>query len=335
MVKIGILGAGSFVQRRILPILSKIESIQPTCLFNRNIEKAKEIAAKFHIPYAVASREELINHPEVEAIFIASPNCCHEEDAIACASSGKPVLCEKPLAPTVAAIQRMQAAFSNSSGQLFVGQSLRFKPAIQTAKQLLANGEIGGLLNVRAYFTLPVPKDNWRYKKSYGGGALQDIGVHLVDLIRFITSDEIASVFAQGDSEECESSAMALGKLRSGANFTLECSMDQPLRSGFELIGTKGRLVSVGSLRQTYDPGESLSLIREDDSITSLPLKANDIYEAEFIHFAALVRGEATSMIDAHEGLSNQLVIEAIYASMASNLPREMYDNGHEFLEMS
>ncbi|MGD2169410.1 MAG: Gfo/Idh/MocA family oxidoreductase [Chlamydiota bacterium] len=326
-IKMGILGAGSFVQRRILPILPKVPTIQPICIFNRSLEKAEKIANQFAVPYAVSSKEELLRHPEVDAIFIATPNHCHEEDAIACAKAKKPVLCEKPLAPTVKAIMRMQESFSQTATMLLVGQSLRFKPAIQKAKQFIAEKELGELLHVRAYFSLFVPKNNWRYNKRSGGGVLQDIGVHLIDLIRFITGSEIEAIYAIADAEEssqCDTTVTAIGKLQCGADYTFECSMDQPLRSGFEIIGSKARLISSNSLRQTYDPGETLCLVREDDSVTYFPLRAKDIYEAELAHFGAVLQQKEASFLDSKEGLANQMVIEAAYASIFDKSPQKI-----------
>lgn len=323
-IRLGILGAGSFVQRRILPILDKVDAIEPVSIWNRRLESGSQVATKFKIPKVASTREELLSDADIDAIFIATPNHRHEEDAQACAVAKKPTLCEKPLAPTVAEISRMQKSFQESGVNLYVGQSLRFKPAVEIAKHLLARGELGELQQIRAYFALTVAPENWRFHKSLGGGVLQDVGVHLVDLIRNITGDEFATIFAIADVEkqaECETTVSALGKLKSGTTFQFECSMNQHLRSGFELIGTDGRLVSSGSLRQTYDPIERLCLVRKDDSVTHLPLRARDIYEAEMNHFGAILKGQETSILDASEGMSNQKVIEAAYASILEKRP--------------
>lgn len=122
-------------------------------------------------------------------------------DAIACAACSKPTLCEKPLAPTVSGIVKMLEAFQKQSVPLFVGQSLRFKFCVQKAKQLLQSGRLGQLLSIRTHFSVPVPKENWRHQKAQGGGVLQDIGVHLIDLIRFISGEEIQSISATANHD--------------------------------------------------------------------------------------------------------------------------------------
>ena len=83
-LKLGILSCGSFPTYRILPFLKAIDAVEVVCIHNRNWETAKGIAAKFGIPRAVSTREELLLDPEVEAIHITSPNFLHEEDALAC-----------------------------------------------------------------------------------------------------------------------------------------------------------------------------------------------------------------------------------------------------------
>lgn len=321
-IRLGILGAGSFVQRRILPILKDVPLIQVTCLHKQNLIEAKQTALQFGIPHAVSSRLELLNHPEVDAVFIATPNYSHKEDAIACAEARKPTLCEKPLAPTSQAIIEMQKKFKQNSIPLFVGHSLRFKPAVQKAKELLKNGMLGKLLHIRAYFTLSVPQDNWRCKKSYGGGVLQDIGVHLIDLIQFISGENISLIHALANptfnqtSDESEHYVIAQGHLTNEATFSFECSMKQSLRSGFEIVGTKSRLISLESLRQTDEAGESFQFIQKNNDWIDVPLKANNVYAEELMHFAQVLKGRASSLIPSSIGLNNQQIIEAAYDSI-------------------
>lgn len=328
---LGIIGCGSFIQRRILPALSEVDTIKLVCLQKRDVEEAKKIAKKFNVPYAVSSREDLLNNTEVEAVFIGTPNHMHAEDAIACAKALKPTLCEKPLAPTVEEIKRMLEAFRQSSTPFFVGQSLRFKPSVQIAKQMLQKGTLGTLLHLRACFSIPLPDDNWRQKKEYGGGVLQDMGIHLIDLIRYISEQEVTSIYAATDpwwkpsSLQAEKTVNAICRLSCGGIATFDCSFEQPFHSGFEVIGSKSRLISSNSLRQTFDPIESLCHIQEDDSKLYYPLKASNVYIDELKHFAEAAVGNTNSIIPAEIGLQNQKIVEAAYQSLASQHSTQLY----------
>jgi len=258
--------------------------------------------------------------PQVEAVYIATTNHLHEEDAIAWAVRFLPTLCEKPLAPTVSASEKMIESFHKRSVPLFVGQSLRFKFCVQTAKHLLQSGKLGRLLSIRTHFSVQVSKENWRHQKARGGGALQDIGVHLIDLIRFISGQEIRSIFALANSDyqnsalEAEQTVTAICRLADGAVGSFECSFTQPFSSGFEVIGTKARLVSKDSLRQADDLLETLYL-KEGDEKFNFSILASNIYIEELKHFADALQGKP-SIISAAEGLQNQKVIEAAYHSI-------------------
>lgn len=321
-LRLGIIGCGSFVQRRILPILEEVYSIKVVAIQKRDLNEAKMIARKFNIPHATSQREELLCLPDVEAVFIASTNQRHEEDAIACAQAGKPTLCEKPLAPSSEEIGRMINAFKQNATPLCVGHSLRFKPFAHIAKELLQKGILGNLLSIRAQYCIPLSKENWRYEKKCGGGALQDLGIHLIDLIHFISEERIETVQAFANSEfknedQVEETVAALCRLSKGAIATFECSMQQPFHSRFEIIGSKSRLLSSNSLRQTYDPIESLCHVMPDDSRYYYPLKASNVFVDELKHFAECVTGQIPSIIPAKIGMQNQNVIQGAYHSIA------------------
>lgn len=319
-LKLGILGCGGFMMRRIPPFLREMSTIRIVCIQNRNQAKAEAIANQFNIPRAVSQREDLLADPEVEAIHITSPNFLHEEDAIACAAVGKPTLCEKPLSTSLESVNRMIEAFEHRSIPFFVGHQMRFKPAIQKAKELFLSGEFGNLLQLRAYYySRTIPAGNWRLKKGNGGGALQEIGIHLVDLIHFITGEEIKEVRALSSLSEIDRMVSVQGKLPSGTLISFECAYERPYYSGFEIIGTRSRLVSSESLRQTYDPVESLYLSRENGEAIYYPLQAIDVYAEEYRHFAKAVIQGAHIPIEAKISRANQRVIDEAYRSLESS----------------
>lgn len=313
-LKIGILGCGSFITRRILPLLKEMKTIRVVCIHNRNQAKAAAIAKQFNIPLAVSNRETLLVHPEVEAVHIASPNFLHEEDALACAVAGLPTLCEKPLSTSLDSVIRMVDAFKDRSIPFFVGHQMRFKPAVQKAKELLLAKEFGTLLHLRAYYySRPIPENDWRFGKGNGGDVIQEIGIHLVDLIHFISGEQITEVHA------CKTDQMASlqGKLPSGALVSFECAYARSYYSGFEVIGTKSRLISCNSLRQTDDPGESLCIIEEDKTI-EYPLQRVNVYLEEYNHFAKAVVQGLPSTIEANISLANQSVIDQAHQQHSS-----------------
>lgn len=318
-LRVGILGCGGFFLRRIVPALKEVKTVRIVSMQNRSLEKALALAEQYGIPRAVSSREELLSNPDVELVHIMSPNFLHEEDALACAAAGKAALCEKPLSTSLSSVARMIQAFAQKNLPFFVGHQLRFKPALQKARALLLSKELGELLQIRAYFySCPLSPDNWRLIPHQGGGALQEIGIHLVDLIHFLTGQEMTQLQALSCKSHVDQQVSVQGKLSQGALASFACAYGSAFYNGFEVIGTKKRLVSSESLRQTLDPIESFCMIGDTGEKIFHPIQAIDVYAEEYKHLALAITQNIPSPIEASISLSNQRVIDAAYASLES-----------------
>jgi predicted dehydrogenase len=135
----------------------------------------------------------------VDLVDIATPNHVHAEQAIAALEAGKHVVCEKPLAGTLADAEAMAAAAERASGQTFVWYSYRRVPAVALAHRLVASGALGRIYHVRAAYLQgwggPEAPLVWRFQGDVAGsGAHGDLGAHIIDAVRFVTGEEIVSV---------------------------------------------------------------------------------------------------------------------------------------------
>ncbi len=310
-LRMGVLGCGGFLLRRVLPMVKLMEGIKIVCVQNRNVEKAKRIADEFGIPHGVGTREELLSCKEVEAVHVASPNFLHEEDAIACAKAGKPTLCEKPLSTSAESARRMIGEFEQRGVLLCVGHQMRFKEAVLRARELLKGGRLGRLIHLRAfYYSQTIPEGNWRLKEGMGGGALQEIGIHLIDLIHFVTGEEIVEARMIG-GPGAERMASFQGRLSGGATVSFECGFERPYYNGFEVIGSEARVVSSDSLRQVDGPGETFSIIAKEQ--TDVRMEMRNVYVDEFVHFANVATNGGPTVIGAEIGLAAQKVVDMAY----------------------
>src|SRR5580658_6415539 len=97
MIRFGIAGFGLHAVRRLMPGFALAQNCSVVALARRDAEKARTAAAEYSIPHVFASTEELSRYPDVDAVFVATPNACHLQDVIAAVRAGKPVLCEKPM----------------------------------------------------------------------------------------------------------------------------------------------------------------------------------------------------------------------------------------------
>jgi predicted dehydrogenase len=169
----------------------------------RNADAAGDVARRFGWESVETDWRALLDRDDIDVIDICTPGNTHAEIAIAALEAGKHVLCEKPLANTVAEAEAMAAAAAAAAGRgvrAMVGFTYRRTPAVAFARQLVASGRLGRIRHVRGQYLQDWLADedaplSWRLDKSLAGsGALGDIGAHIIDMAQFVTGDHIASV---------------------------------------------------------------------------------------------------------------------------------------------
>ncbi|GAA3581473.1 Gfo/Idh/MocA family oxidoreductase [Kribbella ginsengisoli] len=182
--------------------------LQPemTVLCGRNAEALNKAATKLGWSQTETDWRKLLTRDDVQLIDVCTPGDSHAEIAIAALQAGKHVLCEKPLANTVAEAEQMAAAAAEAAAngiRSMVGFTYRRVPAIGLARKLVAEGKLGTIRHVRAQYLQdwiadPEAPLSWRLdKEKAGSGALGDIGAHIVDLTQYITGDLITEVSGQ------------------------------------------------------------------------------------------------------------------------------------------
>ena len=169
----------------------------------RNEAAATEVAQRFGWESVETDWRALLTRDDIDVIDICTPGNTHAEIAVAALEAGKHVLCEKPLANTVAEAEAMAAAASEAAKngvRAMVGFTYRRAPAVSFARQLVASGRIGQIRHVRGQYLQDWLTDentpmSWRLDKSLAGsGALGDIGAHIIDMAQFVTGTDIVSV---------------------------------------------------------------------------------------------------------------------------------------------
>jgi len=182
--------------------------INPTMnvLCGRNADAVQAAATKLGWQETETDWRKLLTRDDIQLIDVCTPGDSHAEIAIAALEAGKHVLCEKPLANTVAEAEAMTEAAAQAAAKgvrSMVGFTYRRVPAIALARQLVAEGKLGTVRHVRAQYLQdwiadPEAPLSWRLdKEKAGSGALGDIGAHIIDLTQFITGDTIAEVSGQ------------------------------------------------------------------------------------------------------------------------------------------
>ncbi len=189
MVRWGIIGVGNVTERKSGPGFQQAERSELVAVMRRNGDLAAEYARRHDVPRWYHDADELINDPDVDAVYVATPPDSHREYVVRVAHAGKPVYVEKPMARTALECEDMISACEEAGVGLFVAYYRRAMPRFATVKELLDSGRIGQLRSVSIRNELPAETDHtgWRMNPEIsGGGHFVDLGSHILDLLDWL-----------------------------------------------------------------------------------------------------------------------------------------------------
>jgi predicted dehydrogenase len=329
MVRYGIVGFGLHAVRRLMPGFALAQSCQVIALSRREIGKARASAAEYKIPLAFDSAAELCRSPEVDAVFVATPNALHLEDVLTAIAHGKPVLCEKPMGMNARECKQMVEAARQAKVLLGVAQVFRFEDSTARLRERIAAGQIGRPIFARSEFSYPAThhKRLWLTDPALaGGGPIADVGVHCVDALRYILQDEVVRVAARGLGDErsggVEAAAVLSLEFAKGTLGTVLVSMRADYRTPIEFVGEGGVLRADDGLNVERPINVNL---RRNGVVVESELVLNQYaYARQVDMFAAAVRGEASFPVPGEEGWQNQQILDAAFRSLKSGKVEEV-----------
>jgi predicted dehydrogenase len=333
-IRWGVIGSGGIARRRTIPegILSA-QNAELAAVFDSNQAANAEVARQCRAG-ACTSLEELLRSP-VDAVYIASPPATHAEHALACLAAGKHVLCEKPLALTLADAKSMAAKASASGLLLGTAFMMRFHAQHQAALQLIHAGRLGKPVFARAQLSCWYPPiaGAWRQDPLLGGGgSLMDMGGHCIDLLEmFFGPVQSVHCFAANNvhAYASEDSAVASLMFKNGALGTVDtffCIPDNSSQNRLELYGSTGSILARGTIGQGPD-GEMTAYLEGGtgsyDAQQSRPTgsgmvinpPAVNTYRAEIEEFSQAIVEHREPQNSAALGLHSQKVLAACYES--------------------
>jgi predicted dehydrogenase len=188
----GIIGCGNVTEVKSGPAFNKVPGSSLVAVMRRDAEKAKDYAARHHVPTWYADANELINDPNVHAINVATPPDSHEKYVVASLQAGKPVYVEKPMSTDLASCIRMRDAAASSGVKLTVAHYRRALPMFIKIKDLIDSKAVGDIRTVRLSMLQPDQstliansETNWRVDPAVGGigGLFYDLAPHQLDLM--------------------------------------------------------------------------------------------------------------------------------------------------------
>ncbi|MEP7381880.1 MAG: Gfo/Idh/MocA family oxidoreductase [Gemmatimonadota bacterium] len=312
----GVLSTANIGRVAVNPAIMASRNGRLLAVASRDDTRARTFAEAHGIPRAYASYEGLLADPEVDAVYIPLPNSLHREWTIRALEQGKHVLCEKPLALSVAECREMEAAAESNDRLLMEAFMYRFHPRTQALVQQVANGSLGAPRAVRSVFTFRLSRpDNIRLSLALGGGALMDVGCYCVNVSRTIAGAEPVEVQAWANWGASGVDVELAGMLRfeSGLHAHFDCALTADRREVVEVGGTEASVTT----EEPFLPGRGeVALIERRGGVaTSSWYPGTEQYTLMVEHFADAVLEKTPLRYRVSDAIANMAVIEALYRS--------------------
>jgi len=322
MLRFGIAGFGLHAVKRLMPGFAAAKNCTVTALTRRDAERARESAREFGIAHAFTTTSELCACPEVDAVFIATPDALHLADVLEGTKHGKHILVEKPMAMNADEARQMVESARAAGVTLGVAHVMRFEASVRWFRERIASGAIGKPVLARASFLAPLLQSARTWiddPKLATGGPLADIGVHCFDTLKYVLGAEVRSVMAQAHYDAhwtVEASGTTLFEFGGGVLGTMSVSARAPYQTLLEVVGQDGVLSALNAM--TVDMPVTVEHRRAFDMVERLEVSNANAYTVQVEEFAEAVQGGKAFAAPGEVGLANQQILDAIFRSVKS-----------------
>jgi predicted dehydrogenase len=306
---------------------------QLVAVASRDAGRAEAFAREFGVPRAYGSYAELLADPQVEAVYIATPNSLHAQDAIAAARAGKHVLCEKPIGASRSEATEMFAAARDAGVWLMEAFMYRFHPRTLKVGELVAAGTVGDQRLIRASFGFAAtnPADV-RLNAQLAGGALMDVGCYCVNFARRAAgrAPTRVSAAARWAASGVDETLAGTLEYAGGAIAQIACSLATSFNQSAQIIGTDGAIEveQAFNLRPTLRGRMRVQRGKDSDNVEELAFEPVNQYRLEAEGFARLVAaghgGHGLPEMPLAETLDNMATIDALLRSARTGQPVEV-----------
>jgi predicted dehydrogenase len=345
-VRFGIVGAGAIATRGHIPSLQRVPGAQVVAICDTNLERARQAAAQFNIPHVFTDFRDVVTHAEVDAVTIGVPNAFHAPAALAALEAGKHVLCEKPLATSVADGEAMVAAAKRAGTVLAVNMSNRPRPEFLAMRAAVQEGRLGtvsyALARIIRRSGIPGFGSWFTRKELSGGGATMDIGVHMLDAVLWMLGfpqitavrGEVQAVHGPherglggwgadrvpGGTFDVDDLASMHLRLAGGGLVTIEATWAFHGRNE-ERVQIAGDQAGLDFFPDMYGKETPLRFFREEagtpvEVVPTIP-QVEWAWAQGLAAFADAVRGTGQPLATGEEGLYILRLLDAVYRSAA------------------
>jgi predicted dehydrogenase len=325
-VKWGVLSTANIGIKRVIPAIIAGRCGVVAAIASRNAERAARAAANFGIARSYGNYEDLLDDPEIEAIYNPLPNHLHVEWTVKALDAGKHVLCEKPIALNAAQAQAIVAARDRSGRRVIEAFMVRYHPQWHRVRTLVQSGRIGAVRVIQSAFVFTVlDPANVRNRIDIGGGALYDVGCYPIVTSRYVFGTDPDRAIALVDRDPqlgVDRVTSGLLAFPGGGQLLFSSALQLAPFQRVVILGSEGRIeLSVPftpqkehGCRLIIDSGKSL----DGSSAVFEDFAPVDQYVLQCDLAAAVFRNEAEQEFPIEDAIANMRVIDALYRSGVS-----------------
>jgi predicted dehydrogenase len=324
LIRWGIISTAKIGTEKVIPGMLKSKELAVRAIASRSLPTAKKAARKLGIPFAYGSYEELLEDPEIDAIYNPLPNHLHVPLTLAAAKNGKHVLCEKPIALTAVEAAELRGVPKG----ILVAEAfmVRHHPQWIMARELARKGRLGTLRAVQVLFSYNnVDPANIRNMEAIGGGAAYDIGCYAIISGRYIFGAEPARVVSLIDRDpefRTDRTTSGLVDFGEGRHLTFTVSTQATPHQRVNILGTKARLeIEIpfnapqgGSMKLYLDSGKEFA----GAAAKTIRLPKADQYQLEAESFSRAIRGKERLVYGVEDAILQARIIDAVFRSEKS-----------------
>lgn len=312
-LKIGILGAARIAPPAVVAPCKSTGVAEIVAVAARDRARAEAFAGEHGVGIVADDYQALIEHPEVEAVYVALPPSRHREMTLAALAAGKPVLCEKPFAMSGEEAWEMTKAAEAADVVLMEAFHYRYHPLFERLLELIGSGEIGAVRRIEAIFrtSIAATPGELRYDPDLGGGALMDLGTYCVHWCRSVAGAEPKVVRASAMRGETgvDISTHADLAFPGGVSARVVCDMASAPHATLEVEGLEGRIKVVNPLAPQLG---HLMEIQGPDGGRRETFSRDPTYDFQLRAFAAAVRGGPAPATCGADSVAQMAALDAI-----------------------
>jgi predicted dehydrogenase len=312
-------GLGGLATDQIAPALQKTQNCRLAGIITGTPAEAVKWKAQYNIPdrsiYSYETMHRIAENPDIDVVYVLTPNALHLDNTLIAAKAGKHVFCEKPMEISVERCQQMIAAVKAAGRVLGVAYRCQFEPHHLECVRIARDREFGALQLIDANFSNNIEPSGWRLKRALaGGGPLMDLGIYALQASRYLTGEEpiwISGTTTQGDParfSEVEQSVLWQAKFPGGAVSHCSSSYNAAPVGYFRAIAERGWF----GLDPAFNYGGNHGMRSDGKAIESAP---TDQFAVEMDDFAQCILEKRVTKVPGEEGLRDVTLMMAIYES--------------------